>query len=105
MYVDDHNRIILNPLEDYAECQGGFVNACYIDVSFLSKQLGNIIFHRLDSLRVEDVVCKLSLLGHGALQPELASTSYVVTSKFQCVPYGGWLGSLPFHPNSILLPP
>jgi hypothetical protein len=31
--VDDHNRIVLGPLEDYADCQGEFVNACYIDVS------------------------------------------------------------------------
>ena len=28
-YLDDHNRIILNPLDD---CQGEFVNACYIEV-------------------------------------------------------------------------
>ena len=29
---DDHNRVILSPLEDYTNCQGDFVNACYIDV-------------------------------------------------------------------------
>ena len=31
--TDDHNRITLNPLEDYVDHQGEFVNACYIDVS------------------------------------------------------------------------
>ena len=29
---DDHNRVILSPLEYYTNCQGDFVNACYIDV-------------------------------------------------------------------------
>ena len=32
-HTDDHNRITLNPLEDYADHQGEFVNACFIDVS------------------------------------------------------------------------
>ena len=32
-HTDDHNRITLNPLEDYVDHQGEFVNACYIDVS------------------------------------------------------------------------
>ena len=31
-FLDDHNRIVLTPLEDYVECQGEFVNACFIDV-------------------------------------------------------------------------
>ena len=58
MYVDDHNRIILNPLEDYADCQGGFVNACYIDVGL--QQLWILLIDHayvwVGSLRVEDVV-------------------------------------------------
>ena len=33
VHADDHNRITLNPLEDYADHQGEYVNACFIDVS------------------------------------------------------------------------
>ena len=31
-YADDHNRITLNSLEDHEDCQGEFINACFIDV-------------------------------------------------------------------------
>ena len=34
--VDDHNRVVLSPLEDYVNCQGEFVNASYIDVCIWS---------------------------------------------------------------------
>ena len=31
-YTDDHNRIVLHPLDEYEDHQGEFVNACFIDV-------------------------------------------------------------------------
>ena len=39
-FSDDHNRIVLKPLEDYEDCQGEFINACHIDVSNLLRILG-----------------------------------------------------------------
>ena len=32
-FLDDHNRIVLNPIPGYDDCSGHFVNACHIDVS------------------------------------------------------------------------
>ena len=32
IYSDDHNRIVLHPLDEYEDHQGEFVNACFIDV-------------------------------------------------------------------------
>ena len=31
-HVDDHNRITLNALPEYEDCQREFINACYVDV-------------------------------------------------------------------------
>ena len=29
---DDHNRIVLNAIPGFDNCQGGFINACYVEV-------------------------------------------------------------------------
>ena len=42
-HTDDHNRITLNPLEDYVDHQGEFVNACFIDVSNTYIEIFNAI--------------------------------------------------------------
>ena len=31
--VDDDNRVILEPLLEYNDCQRDYINACYVDVS------------------------------------------------------------------------
>jgi hypothetical protein len=31
--LDDDNRIVLQPLAESKDCQGDYINACYIDVS------------------------------------------------------------------------
>ena len=31
--LDDDNRIVLQPLGESKDCQGDYINACYIDVS------------------------------------------------------------------------
>lgn len=31
--ADDDNRIILEPMSDIQNCQGDYINACYVDVS------------------------------------------------------------------------
>ena len=38
LFIDDHNYIPLIPLEDYTDCQGDFINACYIDVKDKNSQ-------------------------------------------------------------------
>ena len=30
--IDDDNRIILKPLPEFEDCQGDYINACYVDV-------------------------------------------------------------------------
>ena len=30
---DDHNHIVLNAIPGFDDCQGEFINACYIEVS------------------------------------------------------------------------
>ena len=32
--VDDHNRVLLNPLPNCPDCQHDYINASYIDVSY-----------------------------------------------------------------------
>ena len=31
-HVDDYNRITLNALPEYEDCQREFINACYVNV-------------------------------------------------------------------------
>ena len=31
--LDDDNRIVLQPLAESKDCQGDYINACYMDVS------------------------------------------------------------------------
>ena len=32
-FSDDHNRIVLTPIQGHADCESKFVNGCYVDVS------------------------------------------------------------------------
>ena len=34
---DDDNRIILRPIEGHPDCQREFINACYVDVSYIAS--------------------------------------------------------------------
>ena len=34
-YIDDDNRIVLKSISEVADCQGDYINACYIDVSYI----------------------------------------------------------------------
>ena len=34
---DDDNRIILRPIEGHPDCQREFINACYVDVSYITS--------------------------------------------------------------------
>ena len=31
--TDDDNRVLLEPIGDYPDCQNEYINACYVDVS------------------------------------------------------------------------
>ena len=40
--TDDHNCIVLNAIPGFDDCQGEFINACYIEVSKIRiKKLNN----------------------------------------------------------------
>ena len=41
--LDDDNRIILTPLTDRPDCQNGYINASYIEVSFIVQLIIIII--------------------------------------------------------------
>ena len=38
-YTDDNNRIVLQPIPNDKDCQGDYINACYIDVSIIEPLL------------------------------------------------------------------
>ena len=56
LYTDDNNRIVLKPIPEAADCQGDYINACYIDVI--------IIIIIMDSRRrLTSLIHLISLIG------------------------------------------
>ena len=40
-FADDDNRIVLKPLPEAEDCQGDYINACYVDVSYANNYFTN----------------------------------------------------------------